>query len=143
MFHDDAGEVWASSHLTPDAALKRAYLLSTKTWSAFYNDELVGIFGVGPIDETGLGCPWFLRTVHFAKVPPRVFLPVSRACAAWLEEGYTRLTNRVWSRNTTTKRWLEHLGFTLGKRIRVQHGENPGHYFNTFYKETPCATSLT
>jgi len=140
MYISDAREVYLTSGLTPEVALQRCLELSSKSYSVFLNDQLVGIFGVGPLEHRR-GCVWFLRTNEFLKVSIRDFFTISKACLQWLEPGYDRLENRVWVNHTRTIKWLERLGFTFGEAFRIDRPGFSGgpQNFLPFYKVNQCS----
>lgn len=113
MREADVREVWASSHSTPEQAVRESLRVSTAAWVGYYEDAPVCVFGVAPLNMVaGIGSPWFLGTDKLLERPSS-FLRRCRPYVARMLRVYPRLVNHVDDRNELSKRWLSWLGFTL------------------------------
>ncbi len=95
------------------AILEQAVAISTMKWAACANGQLLLLGGVAPIlPDSDTGSPWLLGTTllsHFSKT-------LTRLCKRYLGTILTRypvLTNYIDARQSSTMRWLRHLGFTV------------------------------
>ncbi len=109
----DRKEIWRSSAVSPEDALRRALRVSDMVWTGRYDGDLVCMFGVAPVSIlTGTGSPWLLGTDLIEK-HARPFL---RANKGYIEEmlgRYPILMNYADTENVVAVRWLEWLGFTM------------------------------
>ena len=113
MREADRREVWASSHSTPERAIRESLRVSTASWVGYYDDRPVCVFGVSPLNMVaGIGSPWLLGTDDLAERPAG-FLRRCRPYVRKMLGVYPILVNHVDDRNEVSKRWLRWLGFTL------------------------------
>lgn len=113
MREADRAEVWASSHATPERAIREALRVSTAAWVGYYDGRPVCVFGVAPLNMVaGIGSPWLLGTDELVE-RPAAFLRRCRPYVARMLAVYPKLVNHVDDRNEASKRWLSWLGFTL------------------------------
>tara|TARA_B100001175_G_C19382166_1_gene577104 strand:- start:20 stop:427 length:408 start_codon:yes stop_codon:yes gene_type:complete len=81
-----------------------------------FDGKPCGIFGATEGDHTGSGLVWMLGTNDLTS-NWRSFLRFSRPFIEELHKHYGFLYNVIDARNTVHIRWLERMGFTLGKVI--------------------------
>ena len=113
MREADVREVWASSHSTPERAVRESLRVSTAAWIGYYDGWPVCVFGVAPLNMVaGIGSPWLLATDELTE-RPAAFLRRCRPYVARMLRVYPKLVNHVDDRNEASKRWLSWLGFTL------------------------------
>jgi hypothetical protein len=110
----DIDEIRAASGLTPEAALKRSFALSTHVWVAREDRAaVIALWGVGPLSlSAGKGCPWLLASAHFDHCT-RQIVKLSRPMLARMRAAYPYLENHVDARNRRAVRWLDWLGFSI------------------------------
>ncbi len=110
----DREELMASSGQSPLEALEEGYVLSSKLYTIFNDeDRVVGVFGVAPnpLDPT-IGHPWMLAS-DLLDGMKMTFL---RQCHSYVDDlgkGYLLLMNVCDKRNTVHIKWLRWLGFTF------------------------------
>ena len=115
MREADRREVWASSHSTPERAIRESLRVSTSAWVGYYDGVPVCVFGVAPLNMiAGIGSPWLLGTETLAERPAS-FLRRCRPYVRKMLAVYPKLVNHVDERNEASKRWLSWLGFELGE----------------------------
>lgn len=113
MRQADRDEIWAASHVAPEAALRQGLRTSTIAWAGLIDGEPVCLFGVSPLSiVSGDGVPWMLGTEAVVR-HQRTFLRHCRSCVDRMRAVYPTLTNYVDDRNTASKRWLRWLGFEI------------------------------
>jgi hypothetical protein len=107
---EDVAEVWASSRSSPLSALLSG-LTAGKCWTILgYEGEIVGMFGVAPIEGGPAGSPWMLCSEGLVGIQ-RDFI---RQCPAWIDrmhEDYPVLWNAADTRNVVHLKWLRRCGF--------------------------------
>lgn len=109
----DLAEIVAVSGLNYVKTIEDAIGVSTRCYSAFRGDKLLGIFGVAPYAALcGIGSPWALTTDECSRAG--IF---ATKCARMLinvtEREYPRLLNYIDARQTRNIRWLKKLGYTI------------------------------
>jgi len=119
MREADVAEVKAFSGSTPEEALSngiesREYGGICKT-ICLSNDVPVGMFGVVPTDEPGVGIVWMLASDHI-KPLHRTFLRECRKEIDKLCQGYKLVFNFTDARNHVHHRWIKWSGFTIIKK---------------------------
>lgn len=111
----DADEVWASCHYLPLDCLIYSVKHSQMAWTAFYDGEVICIFGLRPVtmlsDEAYV---WMLGT-DLIESEAKTFLRESKSWVRFMSGKYSRIFNYVDKRNKTAIRWLKWLGFTFEK----------------------------
>lgn len=118
MRAEDQEECRAASGMEPEAALAFAVLNSVDVKVIVLDGEIVGVFGIGPSPYGG--APWMLATDDlFSKGLRGLFSKVSVDVVAGMLEKYQRLENYVAASNKKAIRWLDWLGFSFGKKIRL------------------------
>ncbi len=115
---EDVAEVWASSRSTPLSALLSGVTYGN-CWTILGNKgEIVGMFGVAPIEGSHAGSPWMLCSEGLVGIQ-REFI---RQCPAWIDlmhEEYTFLWNAADTRNVVHLKWLRRCGFDFGPTITI------------------------
>jgi hypothetical protein len=125
----DRDEVWASSHVEPEQALRRSLTHSTHAWVGRVDDEPVIMFGVGMVSLLGgIGAPWLLGTDGVQRYS-RTFLRLSRGWLTEMRAAYPVLVNYVDARNALSIRWLRWLGFQIGPAVAWGADHLPFHRF--------------
>jgi hypothetical protein len=83
----------------------------------------------------GTGCPWLMATDHLLRrMSRRDFLTRTAQTAERMAADTPTLANYVAAHNTTAKRWLMWLGFTiLPDAVQMRPGGIP---FNLFFRNT-------
>lgn len=130
MREDDVAEVWASSHRSPEEALKLSALASRDTARAGLVDGIPAcVFGVGQATILSLkGSPWLLGTDELPK-HARAFLRMSKAYVERIRQEYHLLENYVDARNKHAIRWLKWLGFEFEEAKPFGPDRVPFHRF--------------
>ena len=133
MREADAAEVWASGRKTPKAALLSSVRLSSHAWAGLVDGEIVAMWGVCPASMLSrVGVPWMLASDALV-AHQKAFLRRNAQYVAFMLSCYTRLTNWVDARNTTSIHWLRWLGFT------IQPAEPHGALKMPFHRFERCA----
>lgn len=108
---EDKAEVRASSGRTPLEALTISFDLSDPVYTICYsNADPVGMFGVVPTDEPGVGAVWMLATPRIESMQ----FPFLRQCRKWIDhlnDLYPLLYNFVDGRNLVHMKWLRWMNF--------------------------------
>lgn len=117
MREADVAEVKAYSGRTPREALYSAlnYPQATNRTICLGNGLPVGMFGVCPTHEPGVGIVWML-TSNDIKAVHRQFLRESREQIKRLCEGYRLVFNFTDARNHVHHRWIKWSGFSIIKK---------------------------
>lgn len=113
MREADVAEVWASTRLTPETALRMALRWSEDSWTTTINgrpEVMMGVWRISHVPEAG--SPWLLGTDAITKHPRRLLIEGTRVVPLILEK-YKLLRNAVDDRNEASKRFLTWLGFTM------------------------------
>jgi hypothetical protein len=130
MRAEDVAELEASHGLAPLEALRMALRTSTIAKAALYDDEVVAIFGVTPVDALGgVGSAWCL-TGEIVDELPFVFLRRSKSEARKLLEQWPVLTNAIDARYTKALRWARWLGAEVEEARPVGKAQLPFHPFS-------------
>lgn len=109
----DQREIWRSSAVSPEDALRRALRVSDMVWTGRYDGQMVCMFGVAPMSIiTGTGSPWLLGTDLIVKYA-RPFLRANKPYVAEMLNKYPYLVNYADTENVVAVRWLEWLGFKM------------------------------
>lgn len=111
MRQEDKDEIWHLARLTPEKALRLSYETCPYNKTVLLDNKVVAIFGCSGI-KGEVGIPWMLASPLLTKIRK----PFLRECRVFLEEmsqGYPRLYNIAWSKNTEHLTWLKWLGFTF------------------------------
>jgi len=125
----DLEEIAASTHLSPYEVLQAGFSLS-EPCRTFVGDsgDPVGMFGVAPLPNK-VGVIWCLTTPELFKMK-KYFM---RNCRREIEEitnGYDKVINFVYSKNTTHIRWIKAMGFKMEASPRpFGWQEKPFYYF--------------
>lgn len=106
----DAAELAAAGTTVQDC------LASTDAMALRLHGALVCLFGVvgHPVSPRG-GVPWMLCTDTLAEVSPIAMAQVSDRVVSTWRERFDYLTNLVHRRNRRAVRFVQWLGFTVGK----------------------------
>ncbi len=135
----DRLEMWSAYRQKPLRGLHNSLDLSTEAWAGYIGDELLCVFGVGPICVlTGRGMPWFLAadTIRRHQV---AFLRRCDSVVNDMQAIYPTLENWVDARNTTSIRWLRWLGFALHPAEPFGFDQLPFHRFTKQVRKIACA----
>ena len=109
----DRKEIWRSSAVSPEGALRRALRVSDVVWTGRYDGEMVCMFGVAPVSIlTGIGSPWMVGTDLIEK-HARPFLRANKTYIEDMLRRYPVLMNYADTENVVAVRWLEWLGFKM------------------------------
>lgn len=119
MREADVAEVKAFSGSTPEEALSnglesRSYGGICKT-ICLGNGVPVGMYGVVPSDEPGVGIVWMLASKHIKQLH-RELVKQSRPRIDELCQGYRLVFNFTDARNHVHHRWIKWSGFTILKK---------------------------
>lgn len=109
----DIAELWAQARATPAQCMVLGLSQARVVHTALLDGVPVAMFGVTP-DGPGEGTPWMVATTALdALTTQRALLRLSRPMVdAWMAD-FRLLFNTVDDRNTSAKRWLRWLGFTV------------------------------
>lgn len=118
---DDAFEVFTWSGRTPVEALTRAITLCPMAWTAEMTHadgttSILAVFGCGPTETPGVGCPWLLSSVASRSIPMSFLRATQRHIKTMHQEFHT-LINYVHSHNSKSIQWLQWLGFSFGHLV--------------------------
>jgi hypothetical protein len=113
----DIDVLWAQARSTPARCLVLGLQRARVAYTALIGDAPVAMFGVTP-DGPSEGVPWLVGTTALSSpAVQRELLRLSRPMVdGWMAE-FALLFNSVDDRNTSAKRWLRWLGFTLGDPV--------------------------
>ena len=114
---EDVEEIRAGSGEDPLPALLHSLEVSTPGYAIINNsEEVVGMFGAGPLPVPRLGFVWMLASPGLVDIQ----VPFLRQSRRWVEQMHKDvapvLTNVVDARNEVHIKWLKWLGFTFLKR---------------------------
>ena len=113
----DVEEVKATIGLNIKDGLMASYLTSDEAYTMVADDDdLVGMFGLTVTDDPLVAVPWMLCTERLPQYS-KSFIKLSKQWVIEKNKKHSVLMNYVDERNTTSIRWLKHLGFVLIKRI--------------------------
>ena len=133
----DERELWAQGRTTPAEAMHRGMQSSRQAFTGLLDGEPVCMFGATPYSILGgMGTPWMIGSNGLTPLrAQKALLQESRAALAVLQHQFpTMLFNTVDDRNTSAKRWLKWLGFTLLDPIPYGPDRLP---FRPFYWSHP------
>lgn len=95
------------------AALADAVDSSDKVWSAVLGDDVLAVFGAGPLSYLGgVGFPWFIAAEGLSR-HRRAFTTNARVYIGKMLEMYPVLTNCVHDKNVVAIAWLKRAGFRI------------------------------
>lgn len=111
-------------------ALRRKVAGSSYAVTVLNTDgQVVCMFGVAAVGFLSSdGCPWMYKSSHLA-VHSRLFVRLSKRYLTAMLELYPWLSGRIDARDVMSIRWLEWLGFHVG---RVQPADRDGLPFRPF-----------
>lgn len=129
MRRADREEVAAATGQSPVEALLESLDASEVAYTAIFDGEVAGMWGVVPIRETLLSAPlagvaWFLSGGVVDRYPV-TFARMSRRIVEGLNRRYPVLHNVVDCRYETALRWLSWLGFEIHEPIPYGHAGLP------------------
>lgn len=117
MRHADVREVASTSGSSPLEALSRGYAHSNPCYTLVGDEgELLGMCGVAPTKDEGVGTIWMLGT-HYLSQYTVPFIRHSRSVIEHLMDDYKLVFNLVDSRNSLHLRWLKWAGFTFIRKV--------------------------
>jgi hypothetical protein len=115
MRRADREEVEALTGRDPREVLVESVERSAMAWAGLADGQLVCLFGVVPLSLVGItGVPWLLGSDAVCSYS-RQFLRRNKAFVGEMLREYPRLVNVVDARNDVSIRWLQWLGFKMGK----------------------------
>lgn len=124
----DVAEVRACGR-EPLEAARRSVAHSLLCWSAFADGELGCIIGCAPLSlVSGIGSPWMLGTPVLDR-HSRILVRVTPRYIDEMLKAFPHLVNHVHTNNTTSKRWLRRIGFTIGEAAPFGALGEPFHRF--------------
>ncbi|UPY96264.1 MULTISPECIES: hypothetical protein [Pectobacterium] len=133
----DIDEFYAASLSTPEQVLTQGIRVSTLSWSAIFDDQVVAIFGIAPASMLGGdGVPWLVGADMLERYQ-KTFLRRCRPFVSAMLDVYPHLVNYVDVRNVAAKAWLHWLGFTLEEPKPIGALNYPFHRFTM--EKKPCA----
>ena len=113
----DVEEVKATIGLDIKDGLMVSYLTSDEANTMVASDgDLVGMFGISHTADPLVAGPWMLCTERLPEFS-KTFMKLSKQWVIEKNNKNSILMNYVDVRNTTSIKWLKHLGFVLIKRI--------------------------
>lgn len=117
MRESDIREVWAASKSGPLEAVRNGFLRSRLCWTGTLGDIPIWIGGVVSLGEAGgVGCPWLLGTDKIMQCPIQ-FLKSTKRYVDHIASQYDLIYNYVDARNTENIKWLQFVGFSIGKAV--------------------------
>ena len=113
----DVEEVDATIGLNIKDGLMASYQTSDETYTMVADDgDLVGMFGVSKTADPLIAVVWMLCSERLPQYS-KSFIKLSKQWVKEQNKQYSILMNYVDARNTTSIKWLKHLGFVLIKRV--------------------------
>lgn len=93
-----------------------------ESWSVFYNDRILCIFGISSIDLlSDTGYPWLITSTEIKK-HTKIFLVGTKVVInEWMKQ-YSMLVQYIPSTFTAALRWLKWSGFKVGPGMNIGHG---------------------
>lgn len=128
----DRRELWDYAALTPLATMRMGMERSS-AHVALMDDEPISMFGVSPYSMlSGIGNPWMVGAKALeTRAGWRAIALIAPDCFEHYKHRFPKLLyNLVDERNTVAIRWLERLGFTMGRTFPVGSSQLP---FRVFY----------
>ena len=113
---EDRDGLWAMNQCTPEKGLRDGFELSDECWTIEHEGLVIGMFGVAPLPEAGVGAVWLLASDELPKVRWE-FLKKTRPWVAHFLTKYETLTNMVDSRNTVHLKWIKWAGFEITGQV--------------------------
>jgi hypothetical protein len=110
----DCAEAWATALLSPQAALEQSLAVSVQAWTGLADGVPYCMFGVATSASPDVGVPWLLGTADLER-NAIAFLRRNHGFVDAMLERFPRLINHVDARNRTSIRWLQWIGFTIGR----------------------------
>ncbi len=107
----DIDEIKASCGLSPEQVLNSTLYFHGLSALLSIDGDMVCVFGVTDLLDSR-GVPWIIATNNIKKYP-KSFIKASDQIFPLLIEDFEYLENYVDTRNTTSIRWLERLGFEI------------------------------
>ncbi len=129
MRASDIAEIHACAHYDLHEAVRASVANSLLCWSAFIDGEFACILGCAPISiVSGIGSPWMLATPVLDR-HARVLVRTTPRYIAEMLKAFPHLVNHVHAHNTTSKRWLRWIGFSLSEAAPFGPLGEPFHRF--------------
>jgi len=111
---NDYDEVVASSGMTPKEVLMATLDSQMECYVMVEKGEVFGVMGIALSDVFGAVVPWMIATEEIMK-HQLTLLKLSRKYVNEWKAKYKFLVNLVDSRNVSSIKWLEWLGFNVNK----------------------------
>lgn len=134
----DLQEVWASHHLTGEAALLLSFFESERSFAAVCDGQVAAMWGTARLKGKPGALAWFLGSEVVAEYPVTLFRG-SRQFVRQALQYYGYLENWVDVRNTLSVDWLRWLGFTFAEP--APYGRDGGLFYH-FYAKIPTVGNL-
>ena len=113
----DVEEVDATIGLNIKDGLMASYQVSDEAFTMVAeNGDLLGMFGLTKTHDPLVSVVWMLCTERLPKYS-KTFIKLSKQWVIDQNKKYSILMNYVDARNTTSIKWLKHLGFVLINRV--------------------------
>lgn len=106
----DVQELWRVGHRDFLDVLLTSIAASDEAYTILAELEPVGVFGVAPATEPGVGIPWMLASDGLLSVR-KDFVRYGFQIVEDFNSRYPLLTNVVWRGNSVSRRWLAYVGF--------------------------------
>lgn len=113
---EDRDELWAINQCTPEKGLRDGFDLSDECWTIEHDGLVIGMFGVAPLPDPGVGAIWLLASEDLPKIRWE-FLKKTRPWINHFLTKYHTLTNMVDSRNAVHVKWIKWAGFEITGQI--------------------------
>lgn len=105
----------AACGFVPESACRMSLNNSLEAWAVYVEDELLCVFGVGPMNSApGITVAWLMTSVHVDKYP-LTFWRCSKVVINYLRDKHVLMVNMVHGKYIEAIRWLERLGFKIGE----------------------------
>lgn len=126
---EDAQEIWASHHFTPEQAMEFTIQKTIFCLTVRIKDRPVVMFGVNGESVLGdRGVVWMLATDEIENIKFR-FVRHSRKFIEMMLDFYPFIYNNVDARNTVSIHWLRMIGANIEKEKPFGIEQRPFHYF--------------
>lgn len=108
---DDRRDIEAVSSLAPSTAILASMRRAERSFAIVHDATCVGIAGVRPAPDYGLGVVWLLGTQGLSEIITQGAWRFSRRWVQYMCFGYRQVHNYVPLQNAMSRRWLRRLGF--------------------------------
>lgn len=137
---EDLRELEALNGCSAQKALSEGLRDSDECWSITFNDLVIGMFGVAPLEgRPDAGAIWLLASDDLPKIRWE-FLKKTRPWVGYFLSKYPKLTNMVDSRNTQHVKWIKWAGFNFINEYEV--GPEKVRFLEFFKQRDPNACAM-